>query len=168
MRSLLAVGIAALLAVVLQTTIRGLVPWLPIVPDFILVLTVYLGLNHHGAGGVVGAFLLGWLLDTFSGTVLGVNVLACMAVYVAVYLVSRMVWTQGWPSALAMTFIGGCVRQATLMATTTLVETPAPLWHHVLRYGLWEAGLAALVAPAVFAFIAWEERRLGGTRAGAA
>ncbi len=42
-----------------------------------------------------------------------------------------------------------------------LVEAGAPIWHHAWRNGLLEGGLAALVTPAVFAFLAWEQRLLG-------
>jgi len=46
------------------------------VDDLVLVLAVYLGVRHHGAGGAFGAFLLGYFLDTFSGTLLGVHAFA--------------------------------------------------------------------------------------------
>ena len=91
---------------------------------------------------------------------LGLNAFAMTAVYAAVYLVARTVWTRGWLSAMVMVFVGGCVRQVAVAVAATLVETPAPLWQHVIRYGLWEAGTAAIVAPAVFAFLGWQERLL--------
>jgi len=47
---------------VIQTTVFPLLPRLPVVPDLILVLTVYLGLRHHGVGGAMGAFLFGYFL----------------------------------------------------------------------------------------------------------
>ena len=73
MRSFVALGGAGLAAMVVQTTVFPSVPRLPVVPDLILVLTVYLGLRHRGVGGALGAFLFGYFVDTFSGTVLGAN-----------------------------------------------------------------------------------------------
>lgn len=162
MRSALALAVAALLAMLMQTTVLAVVPRLPVVPDLLLVLTVYLGLHHHGLGGVVGAFLLGYLLDSYSGTVLGMNAFAMTAAYAAVHLVARTVWTEGWPSTVVVVLVAAAVQQAALLVAATLVEDPAPVWQHVWRYGVWEALAAAAVAPAVFAFVAWERRLLGG------
>ena len=156
-----AVVVAAVVAMLVQSSVLAIVPRLPVVPDLILVLVVHLGLRYHGVGGVVGAFLLGYFLDTFSGTVPGMNAFAMTAVWVAVYLVARSLWTQGWFSAVVVVFFGGCVRQVAVAAVATLVERPAPVWQHVWWYGLWEAAIAAAVAPAVFAFVDWEYRRLG-------
>ena len=38
-------------------------------PDLVLVLCVYLGLHEHSIAGALGAFLLGYFLDSFSGDV---------------------------------------------------------------------------------------------------
>jgi hypothetical protein len=46
-------------------------------------------------------------------------------------------------------------------AAAALAAGPGPLWHHAMRAGLVGAALAALVAPAVFAALAWEKRLLG-------
>src|ERR1051326_6730078 len=51
----------------IQTTVLAAVPALPVVPDLLLVLAVYLGVRGQTVGGVVAAFLPGYFLDTFSG-----------------------------------------------------------------------------------------------------
>ena len=65
MRALLIFVVAGALSVVLQTTLLEQVSFLPAAPDLIVVLCVYLGLHYHSVGGATGAFLLGYLLDTF-------------------------------------------------------------------------------------------------------
>src|SRR5213596_2078493 len=135
----------------LQTTIFPAVPWLPVMPDLVLVLTVYLGIRHHSVGGALGAFLLGYFLDTFAGTLLGLQAFALTAAYVAVYLVARHLWMdRGFP-VIAVAFLAACVRALALLAVGALVAAPLPLWQHVVRYGLLEAGVVAVVTPAVFA-----------------
>jgi rod shape-determining protein MreD len=161
MRSTLTIAAAALLAALLQTTVLAAIPGLPVVPDLLLVLAVYLGLHHHGLGGVTGAFLLGYLLDTFSGTVLGLNAFAMTAAYATVHFVARTVWTEGWPSTALVVLVAAGVQQLALAVAAALVEDPTPVWQHVWRYGVWEAVVAAAVAPAVFAFLAWERRLVG-------
>src|SRR5258705_271693 len=95
MRMTIVIALAAVVAMLLQTTIGAAVaPLTEVVPNLVLVLAVYLGLRHHGVGGVVGAFLLGYFLDTFSGTLLGGHAAACTAAYVGAYLIARTLWTE--------------------------------------------------------------------------
>ena len=161
MRSFVALAVAAAVAVVLQTAVFAAFPRLPVMPDLMVVLAVYLGVRHHGVGGAVGAFVLGYFLDTFSGTVLGMHAFALSAVYAAAYLIARHLWMEGGLPVMAVVFVGACVGELALLAVAALVAARAPLWHHVIRYGLLEAGVAALVAPAVFAFVGREKQILG-------
>jgi rod shape-determining protein MreD len=158
-----AIATTAILAMLLQTTVFPAVPHLPIVPDLILVLAVYLGIRHPGVGGALGAFLLGYFLDTFSGTMLGMNAFALSVVYVAAHLISRRIWMEGGLPVAAVVFVGGCVRAVAVVAVATLVAARAPVWQHVVRYGFLEAAAAALVAPAVFAWMGFEKRVIGAT-----
>jgi len=160
-RSFVALGGAGLVAMVIQTTVFPSLPRLPVVPDLILVLTVYVGLRHHGIGGAMGAFLFGYFVDTFSGTVLGANTFALTAVYAGVAVVARNLWIEGGLPAMAMVFLGALGRQVAAAAVGMVVAGPAPIWQHVLRHGLLEAAAAALVTPPVFGFVAWEKRLLG-------
>jgi rod shape-determining protein MreD len=160
-RSFLALAAASVVAMLLQTTVFRWVPRLPAVPDLLLVLAVYVASRHHSAAAVCGVFLLGYFVDTFSGTLLGVNVFAFTAVYAAVYLVARNLWMERGLPVMAVVFFGACVRTVAALFVTALVASSQPFWHYLARYGLLEAGLAALVAPAVFAGVAWEKRLLG-------
>ena len=89
MRSAAALAVAAVAAMLLQTTIFPSLPGLPVVPDLILVLAVYLGVAHQTIGGAAGAFLLGYFLDTFSGTILGMHAFAITAAYLAMTIMAR-------------------------------------------------------------------------------
>jgi len=162
MRSVLAVAVAALGAMVLQTTVfPRLTPLLVVVPNLVLVLVVYVGIRHHGASGVVAAFALGYLLDTFAGTALGVHAFSCTVVYVAVVVVAQTVWVgPGLPVAL-LVFAAACVHGLTTALLGALFESSGGLWRHALRFGLLEALAAAVLGPAVFRFLAWEKRMLG-------
>src|SRR6185295_18006389 len=137
----------------LQTAVLATIPRLPIWPNLVMVLAAYLGVRHHGVGGALGAFLLGYFLDTFSGTVLGLHAFALTAVYAAAYLIARHLWMEGGLPVMAVVFVGACVGQVAMVGLAALVAAQGPLWQHVVRYGLLEAGVAALVAPAVFGFV---------------
>ena len=161
MRSFTALAAAAVVAMLLQTTVLAAPPWLPVVPDLTLVLAVYLGIRHPSPGGVCGAFLLGYFLDTFSGTLLGLHAFTLTVVYGCTHLIARRFWMQRGLPVVGMVFLGGCVGELAGVAGAALVATGSPLWQHALRYGFFEAGAAALVAPAVFGVLTWEKRLLG-------
>jgi rod shape-determining protein MreD len=160
-RSFVALAAAAVVSMLLQTTIFPAIPGLPVVPDLILVLVVYLGVAHQTIGGAVGAFVLGYFLDTFSGTLLGLNTFALSAVYVGVQFVARHLWFERGFPVMALALFGGAVREVAAVAVGGLTAAPAPTWHHVMSTGIAGAVTASLVAPAVFAAVAWEKRLLG-------
>lgn len=159
MRSFAAVAAAAMAAMLCQTTLLPFLP-LPVMPDLLLVLTVYLGVRHPTVAGALGAFLLGYFLDTFSGTLLGLNAFALSAVYVGAHFVARHLWVERGLPVMAMVFFGGLLRDLAAL-TIALVAARAPVWQHAIGYGLGGAVAASLVAPTVFAAVAWEKRLLG-------
>ena len=160
MRSFIVLAITAVGAMLLQTSVLPLVPLLPVVPDLILVLTVYVGIRHPSASGACGAFVLGYFLDTFSGTILGMHAFALTAVFAGVHLIGRNFWMESGAPVMILVFAGACLGQLASVAIATLVASRAPVWQHVLRYGLLEAGMAALASPMVFACVRWEKRML--------
>ena len=161
MRSFVALALAAVAAMLLQTTVFRALPLLPIMPDLLLVLAVYLGVRHQTIGGAVGAFVLGYFVDTFSGTLLGLNAFAFTAVYLGVQWVARHLWLERGLPLMVVVFCGFLLRDLAAMALTAAVAARGPVWQHVVRYGLAGALAASLVAPAVFSVVAWERRQLG-------
>jgi rod shape-determining protein MreD len=127
-----------------------------------MVLAVYLGVFHRNMGGALGAFLLGYFLDSFSGVRLGVNAFAFTLVFAGVQLVARSIWVQGSVPVIVIVFVAGCARGLVMLAILTLAGG-TPLWQHVVWYTVVESMAAALTAPAVFAAVHWEKRALGLT-----
>lgn len=161
MRTTLAFAIAALGAILLQTTIGALfVPVLGLVPNLVLVLAVYLGLRHHGVGGAVGAFLLGYLLDAFSGMVLGVHAAACTAAYVVAYLIARTLWTQDGLPAMIVVFLAALVHALVAHAVLVVVDHAWAGGLVVARRAIAQATVATLLTPWVFRAVEWERRLL--------
>ena len=162
MRTFTAIALAAACGVLLQTTLLPVLPFGGAAPDVLLVLCVYLGLYNHTVGGALGAFLLGYFLDAFSGVRLGINAFAFTLVFASVQLVARSIWVQGSLPVIVVVFVAGCVRGVVMLAILRLAGG-APLWHHVFWYTVVESMAAALTAPAVFAAVHWEKRALGLT-----
>jgi rod shape-determining protein MreD len=160
-RRAVTIAIAGILAMLLQTTlVPALIP-APLAPNLLLVLVVYLGVHQYDAWGALGAFVLGYFLDTFSGTLLGMHAFTFTAVYLGVHHVARVLWTEGGVPAALVTF-GAAVVNAVLVLVITGLTTSGDLavWRHAVRYGLLEATTAAALTPAVFGVVDWEQRML--------
>src|SRR6266850_1033548 len=119
MRSFAALAAAAVAAMLCQTTLLPSLP-LPIVPDLVLVLAVYLGVRF----------------------------------------VARHLWFERGLPVMAIVLFGGFLRDVAAVMVG-LLASRAPVWQHAVGYGLGGAMAASLVAPAVFAAVAWEKRLLG-------
>src|SRR2546428_1032303 len=155
MRSAAALVVAAVAAWLLQTTIFPPLPGLPVVPDLILILAVYLGVAHQTIGGAAGAFLLGYFLDTFSGTLLGQNAFALSAVYLGVRFVARHLWFERGLPVMALAFFGGLVRGVAVAAAAALAAGARPHRPPAMRARLVGAAPAAPLPPPVLAPPAW-------------
>ena len=149
--SLLAlVGFAGLVGILLQTTAFHLVPSGEVIPDFVLILCVYLGLHQHNVGGTAAAFLLGYFTDNFSGETVGLNAFAMSLVFLLVYLVSRRLWMDHWVSNIAVVFVASVLKTLTvavLLGFYLSVEYP---WGGLVSQLWFDALLAALFTPLVF------------------
>lgn len=155
-----AVVFAAIVLVLLQTSIVPLVPVLPVVPDLLLVLAIWVGLRHHGVGGAFGALALGYVLDTYSGTTLGMHMFALTAAYITAYVLARTVWSEGTVSSVLVTFAAAGMRDVALGIAAMLAGSPRAYGRHLVQYVFLDALAAACVAPAVFAFVRWERKRI--------
>ena len=152
------IAVTAAVGLLLQTT---LFPLLPLTPDMILILCVYLGLHRHNAGGSAGAFLLGYFNDSFAGNAVGLHAFAMSLVFVLVYLMSRRLWMDNWLSNIAVTFVAALLKALTiagLLAFYLSVDFP---WRQFFGYVWIEALVAALLAPLVFRVLDGGRRQWG-------
>ena len=158
MRRSLAIAIAGIASMLLQTAVFPVLLPSSLAPNLLLVLVVYLGVHQFGAPGAIGAFLLGYFLDTFSGTLLGLHAFAFTAVYLGVHQVARVLWTEAGLPAVLIVFVAACAYALLVFAIGSLAATAA--WAHGLRHAILDALVAAAVAPLVFGFLSWEQRML--------
>ena len=144
------VAVAALVAVLLQTTVFHVGPFERMIPDLVLILCVYLGLHQHTTAGTTGAFLLGYVTDTFSGTAVGLHAFAMSLVFLFVYVSSRRLWMNNWIANVVVVFSASMLKTLTVAIILTFVLAKDYSLGRVFS-NLWlEATLAALFTPAVF------------------
>ncbi len=152
MRSIALFTLIALFAVVLQTSVLPVVRIGRETPDLLLIICVYLGLHQHTIPGAVGAFLLGYLQDAFSGGVIGLNAFGMCLVFTVVYLTSRRLWVDNALSKVVVVFLASMVKTTAIVALV-VVFMSVELWRPILSSLLVDAALAAIISPAVFAVL---------------
>jgi rod shape-determining protein MreD len=157
MRAGILFALFAIAALLLQTTFLPLAAIGRATPDLLLIMCVYLGLHQHTVGGAVGAFFLGYLQDTFSGSVLGLNAFGMCLVFTIVYLTSRRLWVDNAISKVVVVFLASVLKTLAILALVALFMSVDGLSNSVLRYLFIEAMLAAILSPAIFAILAYTE-----------
>ncbi len=145
--------VAGIILIVLQTTFFHLLPIGPVVPDLILVLCVYLGLYHPSVGAVFGSFLLGYSIDVISSPILGFNAFAMSLVYLIVYLCARSIWLHHPIVSSVVVLLAALVKGVTMVLIWAIFLSLDRFWAGAARYVLWEALLAAVLAPLIFALL---------------
>ncbi len=153
MRTFAVISIAAGFGVLLQTTLLPVLPFGGAAPDILLVLCVYLGLYRHTVGGAVGAFLLGYLQDSLSGSAAGLNSFAMCAVFLLVYLTCRRLWVDNVVSKVVLVFLASLVKTVAVVGLLVVSLAFEGSWSTVLWSLVLHAVLAAAVAPPVFALL---------------
>jgi len=153
MRAAAAIALVALVALLLQTAVSPLLPAALFVPDLLLVVCVYLGLHAHSPAGALAAFAIGYAEDAFSGAVLGLNAFAMTLVFLFVYLSSRQLWVDNTLSKVVLAFVAYLLKTLAIVLLIALFLSLEGIWRTIARYVLWEATLAAVLSPPIFALL---------------
>ncbi len=154
--------LTGVLVLLLQTTLLHGLSGGRIIPDLVLILCVYLGLHEHNIGGATGAFLLGYLLDSFSGSLVGLHAFAMTTVYLVVYLVSRRLWMDNTLSGVAMVFLGSLLKGVAIVVALAAYLSIDRMSFGVAQTLFAEALLAGALTPIVFGTLGWAKRAVGG------
>lgn len=161
MLGLVAVGATAVVAMVLQSTVFArLLPVTGVIPNLMLVLVVVLGVRHQTVYGVGSAFALGYVLDTFVGTTLGLHAFAFTVVYAVIAMLAQAIRIDRGAAVVLAVVVAGCVHALVVVVVSRLAHGGPPLGD-ALRHGAFEALITAALSPAVLAFVDWQERLLG-------
>jgi rod shape-determining protein MreD len=164
MRLFLLYFVVGIFLILLQSTLLHLLPFGPVVPDLVLVLCVYLGLNHPTVGAAVGSFVLGYSIDVLSSRLLGINAFAMTLVFLAVYFSSRTIWLHHPVVSSLIVLLAAVVKGLALVLLWTIFLSAEGFWIGAVKYILMEALLAAALAPLVFSLLRRGEsymKRLG-------
>jgi rod shape-determining protein MreD len=153
-------AIATYVALLIQTAVPLWFPFRALIPNLVIILTVDLGLRHHGALPAFIAFAIGYATDAMSGTTLGMNAFLTTGIFLLTYEISsRLLVTNAFLGAMAVFFavmlagLGAIVIISGRAAGTAISDAMATLALQAL--------ISALVAPIVFAMMAGSKRVIG-------
>ena len=153
-------AVLTLIALAIQTTASR---WLPIgalVPDLVLVLAVDLGLRHRRALAPIIAFAMGYAMDSFSGSQLGVNSFVVTLTYLLAYEVGIHSLSTGAETGAVLAFIAVLLQSLGGFLISTQFRVPNQLGA-LLPAALLQATVTAVLAPPVFALVSRFSRILG-------
>lgn len=154
MRSALVIALVACIGLLLQSTLFHELGLGAIVPDVLLVLCVYLGLNQQSVAGAFGAFVLGYLQDAASGSPAGLNACGMLVVFVIVYVTCRRLWVDNVVSKVVLVFLASLIKAAVVTLLLAAVVSSHGGWSSLPGDLLVQATLSAAVAPLVFWMLA--------------
>lgn len=124
-------------------------------PDLLLLLTLHIGLNERPLPGAFTAWLLGCLLDVFSGTTFGLYGLILLLIFCATSASARQL-NHDNSMVMIVAAICGTTAHALLLITTLLFFADADQgWHLILRDLPLQLALniiAAIVCSPLFVF----------------
>ncbi len=160
MRVVALYAIATLIALALETTLPH---WLPIgglMPNLVLILAVDLGMKHHGAIDALLAFGMGYAIDSFSGTHLGLNAFMMTLTYAVAYGLSRYLISTSTAIGVILVFIAATLTGLANALGSAAFEVSSGALAMLPGLAL-RAAVSALFTPWVIALMGFSKRAVG-------
>ena len=141
---------------VLQAAVGVLLPLEDWAPNLLLPIVIYLGVAHdvHVVRGAALSFVLGYLLDSFCGTPMGLSTFVMVATFLIARGAGLNLFMRGPFFQIALTFAFGVVSGGAILALRAIFEPPAPFPLGAIRGTVVSlvagAGVTAVLSPALF------------------
>lgn len=116
------------LLLVLQAAMAVLVPLEEWAPNPLLPMVIYLGVSNdvHVVRGAALSFVLGYLLDSFCGSPMGLQTFVMVASFLIARGAGLNLFTRGPLLQILTTFAFGLIAGVTIMALRAIFQPPAP------------------------------------------
>jgi rod shape-determining protein MreD len=159
-RMLILFAIATYLALLVQTAVPLWFPFHALIPNLIIILTVDLGLRHHGAIPALLAFAIGYATDAMSGTTIGMNAFLMTGVFLLTYEISsRLLVTNALVGATVVFFAVILAGLGAILITSG--RAAGVVINDALPTLALQALISAIVAPIIFALMSGSMRMVG-------
>jgi len=134
----------------LQTTLLLSLPIHRVRPDIVLIFTLYLGLSFPPISGGLLAFLMGYLMDLFSGNTYGLYAFSRSLLFALAYLSRDRFYLEGILSQFLFVFVLA-LGEGLLLQLLLAALNPSPLYPLLLTVLLPQSLFTALITPPLFA-----------------
>jgi rod shape-determining protein MreD len=113
---------------VVQASIGALLPFSAFAPNLVLPLVLYLGVTHdvHIVRGAALAFILGYLLDSFCGSPMGLSTFVMVATFMVARGAGLNLFMRGPLFQIVLTLAFGVLAGGAVLALRAIFEPPAP------------------------------------------
>src|SRR5208283_3270847 len=153
-------AIATYIALLIQTAVPLWFPFRALIPNLIIILTVDLGLRHHGALPALLAFAIGYATDAMSGTTIGMNAFLMTGVFLLTYEISsRLLVTNALVGATVVFFAVMLAGFGAIVITSG--RTAGVVINDAMPTLALQAFISAMVAPIIFALMSGTLRTVG-------
>jgi rod shape-determining protein MreD len=153
-------AIATYIALLVQTAVPLWLPFHALIPNLIIILTVDLGLRHHGAIPALLAFAIGYATDAMSGTTIGMNAFLMTGVFLLTYEISsRLLVTNALVGATVVFFAVILAGLGAIVITSG--RAAGVVINDAIPTLALQALISAIVAPIVFSLMSGSMRMVG-------
>lgn len=150
MRSL-AILLCAFFLSILQSTFAHLVPYDALVPNLTFPIILYISLHEYNtAHGVLLSFGIGYLMDAFAGSPMGLHTFVMVAIFLISRIAALKLFLQGWLFEIILAFIFAMLSSLLVLTIRALFDEDISSLLIHLKIVTSRAGASALMAPAIF------------------
>lgn len=153
-------AVLTVMALAIQTTAARWLPLNTLVPDLVLVLAVDLGLRHRRALSPIIAFAMGYAMDAYSGSQLGVNTFVVTLTCLTAYEIGVHTSASGSEAGAVLVFIAVLVQSLGGFMISTQFRAGNQIGM-LVPGALLQATLTAIVASPVFRIVEGLRRAVG-------
>jgi rod shape-determining protein MreD len=125
MRRIILSLLAGILFLILQTTLLHSFPIQRIRPDLLLIFTLYLAFLFPPIFGGLLAFLMGYLMDLFSGNALGFYTFSRPLVFFAAQFFKERFYLEGFSSQFLFAFVFGMLEGILIFILMNALQPPS-------------------------------------------
>lgn len=144
--------LAGILFLIFQTTLLSSLPIQRVRPDILLVFTLYLTFLFPPVVGGIVAMCLGYLMDLFSGSALGVYTFSRPLLFFAAYFFKERFYLEGFSSQFLFAFVFGMSEGVLILILLNALQPVSlgNLYPMLFTFLLPQSFFTGLVAPILF------------------
>ncbi len=143
------------LSLVVQTTALGKFPHQLAKPDLLLIMTVYLGLYSSPLAGALLVFLAGYMMDTFSGSIFGVQTFSKTAIFFLTILIKDRFYIESPLFQAGTIFSFSIIEAFIIISILGMVGSIENLLPPFFLFIIPKSLITGLVGPFFIALIKW-------------